>query len=217
MRTHRVIGSVAVTLLLAGGLAACEIAKQGEGPVTSETRQTEAFTQIDVTGGIGITLRIGSPQPIEVRAQANLLPIIATEVEGGTLRIHAKENFRATERIQVVIQVPSLEAAKMGGGSTGQVDGLAGESFALDLSGGSVMTATGTASSIALVESGGSRASLHDLAAKTVVLNISGGSIATIQASGSVTGSAAGGSRATVRGAATMSVQATGGSTVSHE
>ncbi len=207
----------AASALIAFGVAGCDTGRSGEGPVTSETRQIASFSRIDVTGGIGVTVRIGPAKPIEVRAQSNLLPIIATEVQAGTLRIHGTQAFRATERIEIVIQTPTLEGASMGGGSNAQVDGLAGDLLSLNLSGGSVVTATGSASTIDLDASGGSRASLHDLAAKTVVLKLTGGSIATLQASESVTGSAAGGSRASVRGGGTTTIQATGGSTVSHE
>jgi putative autotransporter adhesin-like protein len=204
--------------VLAMGLAGCDaFGRRGEGPVTSESRQVMGFTRISVSAGIGVTVRIGPAEPIEVRAQSNLLPLIATDVKDGILRIHSTEAFRATERIEIVIVTPTFDGASMSGGSTARLNGLAGDRLAFDLSGGSVVTATGGTTAVTLNASGGSRASLHDLSAKTIKVDLSGGSNATLHASDLVEGSASGGSRATVRGDARLSVASTGGSAVTHE
>jgi hypothetical protein len=198
-------------------LAACSangglLGTRGEGSVKSETRQSATFTHIDVTGGVTVAVRIGPAQPLVVRAQENLLPLIATEVAGDTLRIHSTRAYTTSETVEITIFTAALDGIKMSGGSHGQIDGLAVGQFDVDLSGGAVVSATGTASSVGLDLSGGSRAEFADLAAKTVRVDLSGGSNATVQASEQVNGSASGGAQANVLGKATINVSTTGGS-----
>jgi hypothetical protein len=196
-----------------GGL----LGTRGEGAVKSETRQSAAFSHLDVSNGIRVAVRIGPAEPLVVRAQENLLPLIATEVLGDTLRIHSTHSYTTSETIEITIVTPTLNGITMSGGSHGQIDGLAVDRFDADLSGGAVVSAAGTASSVSLGVSGGSRAEFADLATKTVRVDLSGGSNATIRASEQVNGSASGGAHATVLGKATISVSTTGGSSATRQ
>jgi Putative auto-transporter adhesin, head GIN domain len=205
------------TLLLAGMAAACvPFGTRGEGDVKPETRQLPAFTKVESGAGIGVTIRIGPAEPIVVEAQENLLPIITTEVVGGTLRIGSKEGFTSSQPVHVTAVVPSLDGLTLSGGSQATIEGLAAQGLTIELSGGSAVTATGSASDLDLTASGGSRANLENLSTKTVAVDASGGSVANVLASDSVSGSASGGSRVTVFGDATLDVESTGGSAVSH-
>jgi hypothetical protein len=198
-------------------IAGCTVGTVGDGQVKSETRDTAAFSRIDVSGGISLVARIGPAEPIVVSAQEDLLKMIATDVENGTLRIHGTRAYYSSEPIEVTVVTPTLDSIAMSGGSHGQIDGLSAETIVFDVNGGSVLTASGDAGSVALDASGGSRADLGELATKTVVLDLSGGSQSTVRASGRVDGSASGGSRATVIGGALLHVDTSGGAAVVQE
>jgi hypothetical protein len=204
----------ALSMGLAAGLAGCN---RGSGEVKSETRQASAFSRIDVTAGIGVTVRIGSAQTLEVRAQENILPLIATDVQGATLRIHSTQGYTTSEGVHVTIVTPALAGISMSGGSQGQIAGIAADDLEIELSGGSGLTASGTARTVTAKASGGSRGTLSDLSATTVTVVMTGGSTAIVRASEEVRGSASGGSRVTVVGAAKLNVQASGGSDVRRE
>jgi hypothetical protein len=211
MTTRPAIGA-ATAIVLAASIIGCN---RGAGEMKTETRQVAGFSRIDVGGGIGLTVRIGPAPSLEVRAQENILPLIASNVENATLRIHSTQAYTTSEGVHVTIVTPTLGGITMNGGSQGQVAGLAADELAIDLSGGSALTASGTARSVTLKANGGSRGTLSDLAATTVTIDMSGGSTATVRASEEVKGSASGGSRVTVLGDAKLNVQATGGSDVS--
>jgi Putative auto-transporter adhesin, head GIN domain len=196
---------------------ACSVAgTAGTGPVESETRATQPFKKIEAGHGIGVSVRIGPTAAVEVRAQHALLPIIATDIDGDTLRIRGTKEFSASTAPQVVIVTPSLEGISLSGGSQGTVEGLT-EAIGIELSGGAGLTASGTAEQVALQGSGGSVASLQDLAATTIVVDLSGGAIANLNASDEVLGEVSGGARAVVAGPARIDVAASGGGEVSHE
>lgn len=202
--------TAAAAVVLAAGLIGCT--NRGSGEVKSETRQVAAFTRIEVGGGIGLTVRMGPAQPLEVRAQENILPLIVTEIQGDTLKISAKQAYTTSEGVSVTIVVPTLAGISMSGGSQGTVDGIQGDSFTAELNGGAGLTAAGTADTVTLELSGGTRASLEKLAAKTISVEVSGGSTANVNASDEVSGSASGGSHVFVAGGARLNVQVSGGS-----
>jgi len=211
---HRLVALLAIAL--AAACAGCfVIGKVGDGPVTSESRTVAPFTAIEVGSGIGLVVTIGPAGPIEVQAQANILPIIATDVQADTLMIHGTESFTATSPVQVRVTTPSLTRIKLSGGSSGQLDGLSADALAVVLDGGSGLTVTGShVGTVDLAASGGSRATLEGLTATDIALDASGGSSATLTATGVVRGSASGGSHVTVSGGATLDVEVTGGANV---
>jgi hypothetical protein len=212
--TTRPAIAAATAIVLAASIIGCN---RGAGEVKTETRQVSAFSRIDVGGGIGLTVRIGPAQPLEIRAQENILSIITTDVQGDTLRIGSKQTYTTSEGVQVTLVTPSLAGISMSGGSQGQIAGLAADELAIDLSGGAGLTTSGTARTLIVNATGGSRGTLSDLTASTVSVDVSGGSTASIRASQEVNGSASGGSRVTVLGDAKLNVQATGGSDVRRE
>ncbi len=195
-------------------LACSELGTRGEGEVTSETRPTDSFSRIEAGAGIHLSVGIGAASPIEVRAQGNILPLIVTEVVDDTLRIRSSKGYTTNEKVEVTLATAQLERIVLSGGSRGAIDGLAADTFDVDLSGGSVLTATGTAGALTLNISGGSVAEIGGLTTTTVDADLSGGSRADVTATDSVAGSATGGSRISVAGGATTSVDTSGGSQV---
>ena len=54
----------------------------GDGPISTESRTTDAFSRVETGFGIGVTVTIGPAQSVEVHAQSNILPIISTKRRG---------------------------------------------------------------------------------------------------------------------------------------
>jgi hypothetical protein len=206
-----------LALLIAAASMGCGLfGISGVGPLTTETRQVGAFTRVDAGNGIVVNIRIGPTASVEVQAQANILPIIATDVQADTLRIHSTHGFNTSEGVTVNIVMPSLAGITMSGGSVGTAEGIAADALDITISGGAVLTASGSTSSLTLNVSGGSIANLDSLLTQTVTVDASGGANATINAAVAVSGSASGGSHVTVHGGATLNVTSSGGASVSN-
>jgi len=203
---------LSVFVALAAVLAGCI---QGQGPVTSELREVAAFTRIEATAGIRVVVRIGPAEAIEVSAQENLLPTIATQFGGGTLRIDARDDFTTLEPVTVTVVIPALDGITLSGGSGAEIEGLDAESLELSIRGGAQVTAAGSVHSVMLDADGGATASLEGLLIRVATISMEGGATATLTASDEVTGTAAGGSRLTVLGDADVSVEVSGGSVAS--
>jgi hypothetical protein len=211
-----------LTIGVAGGLAVavagCNInGTTGAGPQTTEARSVGPFTMVDVNNGIRLTVHIGPAESVKVTAQQNIVPMIATQVEGETLRISSTGSFMSLEPVAVTVVTPSLDGITVGGGSNATITDLAAAELTAKLTGGSVLTASGTAANLNLDLTGGSRAEVEGVEAGTVAVDLTGGSIAVVQASDEVSGRATGGSHLTVEGQGSVTVEATGGSEVTHE
>jgi len=198
-------------LVLVGVLAGCV---QGQGPVTSEAREVGAFSRIEATAGIRVVVHIGPSEAVEVSAQENLLPVIATNRRGDTLSIEASEDFTTLEPVTVTIVVPALDGITLSGGSQAVIDGLDAESLELRIRGGAQVTAAGSVSSVTLHADGGASANLEDLSVRVATVAVDGAATAILTAVDEVTGTAAGGSRLTVLGDAVVSVEEIAGSEV---
>ncbi len=205
-------GLLGALLVLPVLLAACI---QGQGPVTNETRDPGPFTRLEVGSGILVVLTIGPAGPLQVSAQANVLPAVATVVSGNTLKVGASDDFTSSQPVTVTVSTPSLEAISMSGGAQAQVSQLQADALELDVKGGAHLTASGSASSVTLTADGGSIADLGDLAAATVSVKLAGGATATASATGQVSGTASGGAHLAVRGDPVLDVQSSGGAEVS--
>jgi hypothetical protein len=213
-----------LVIAVAGLLAACTGfglgGRSGEGTVTAETRAVAPFTAIDAGNGVRVLVRIdpglkiGATQPVEVRAQPNLLGIIATESTDGTLRIRATESFRTSEAVEVSIVTPTLAAISLSGGSRAEIGELDEDDFGVTLTGGSVALVGGRTTALDVKSSGGSRAEVAELTVESATLDVSGGSVVEVTATVTVTGTASGGSRVSIGGDAKVSVTASGGSAV---
>jgi hypothetical protein len=59
-----------------------------------------------VGAGRGVTVRMGPATSLEVRAQENNLPIIATGVEGDTRRIRSTRSYTASEGVEATVVTP---------------------------------------------------------------------------------------------------------------
>ena len=206
---------VAAVVALSISVTACGlVGTRGEGAVTTETRQTSDFSSIESGGGIHVSVGIGPESSLEVSAQSNILPLIVTEVVDDTLQIRSSEGYTTSERVDVTLTTPQLEGILLSGGSRGDVDGLAADAFDAQLSGGSVLTASGWATTMVLGVSGGSVGQLDRLTATTISVDLSGGSRVEVRATDEVNGSASGGSRVSVAGGVDVSINTSGGSQV---
>lgn len=217
IRSRLGVGGLFVVLVLAASGCKALTGVAGSGAITTESRDVGAFTRVAAGYDINVTIRLGAAAPIDVTAHANLLPLVATKVDGDTLEITAIQDFTSSQPVDVEIVMPSLDGVGLSGSSRGIATGLDGGTLDVNLSGGTDFTADGSVGTVNLAMSGGAQANLGELASRIVNLELSGGATATVSASEQVSGSASGGARATVRGDARWSVTTSGGAQVTSD
>jgi hypothetical protein len=189
---------------------------RGDGNVLKENRKVASFDGIDVSGAFKIFLKQGNVEEVIVEADANLLPVVRTEVVGNTLQIDTKKPVKNATTMKVYITVKNLKMIDVSGAVDIQTEGritvpelsidasgasdskmeIAVQKLSLDCSGASKMTFSGSATNVKMDLSGASDIFGFDMLAENYDLEISGAGNAQINVSKKL--------RADISGAATI-------------
>ena len=89
----------------------------GSGTLATETRAAEDFQDIAVAGAIKVVLRQSAREGLEITADNNLLPLIATRVSDGTLHIELARSaaFSSRNPLKVTVDFKELKSLSLGG------------------------------------------------------------------------------------------------------
>jgi hypothetical protein len=111
--------------LLVAGSALAETVK-GDGLIRSEARAVPAFTGVGLGVPAHVEVRLGNSDSVTVEADGNLLPLIETSVNRGTLEIKTpRHDLHVDSRsIKVVVQARQIDHLAIGGSGTIVADAL---------------------------------------------------------------------------------------------
>lgn len=179
---------------------------KGNGNIKSETRETSAFTKVDVSGSIDLYIRQDSVRSIKVEADENLLDHIEVTTQGETLVIRPERGFnlKPTGNIKVYVSSPVFERLEASGacdifsenkitsseeihidlsGSCEVTLDLNAPKVTADLSGASDVNLRGETKELVVDGSGSSGIRCFELMAENVQIEISGAGNAEVFAS----------------------------------
>ena len=208
MKSMRIITMFLVVSIFVGMsslFAGCSMigGVHGDGNVLKETRKVTAFDGIEVSGAFDIILKQGATEEVTVEADANLLPLIHTDVVGGTLQIETRKPINHVTVMKVYVTVKDLKRVDVSGavdintegritvpelsfGSSGASESkmeLAVQKLKLDCSGASKLRFSGSATDVSMDLSGASDIFAYDLLAENYDIDISGAGNAQINVS----------------------------------
>jgi hypothetical protein len=195
-----------IGLALAAPLAGCgdvAIAPEptplpGAGEVVSETRDVGAIERISIAAPITVVVRTGEPGSVTVSAQANILPLVVTEVRDGQLVVNAPPpGYTTTEPVTLTVIAPVIASVTVSGGATGILE-IVGDALRVDLSGEAEFDGLGRVDALTLTMSSDARAAFAELLVGSAVVALSGGAAAELAVTGSLTGDASEGATITL-------------------
>jgi hypothetical protein len=131
---------------------------QGSGRIVKQARQVGNFNGLSLGVPGHVELRIGNTEGLTIEADDNLLPLVETVVEGGTLQIRpAKRNLNLQSKsIRIVVQARSIERLALGGSGSIDADALRARKLDVDLGGSGAIRLKGVESDAMAVSLGGS-------------------------------------------------------------
>jgi hypothetical protein len=97
---------------------------RGSGVAATQTRAVARFSSLDLAGDNNVTVIVGSPQSVVVRADSNLIGHVTTRVVAGTLVIGDTGSFTTRTPMSVDVSVPSLTALNLSGDGQAQLSQL---------------------------------------------------------------------------------------------
>jgi len=131
---------------------------QGSGKLQKQTREVGSFHGVALNVPGTVELRIGNTDSVTIEADDNILPLIDTAVENGTLRIRPAKrnaNFRQSS-LTIVIQARQVERISVGGSGSITATGLRAEKLRFDVGGSGSIDARDLDSRAVAVAIGGS-------------------------------------------------------------
>ena len=113
-KTFRPLALLAVLALIT---AACSdiIGERGSGNLITETREVSGFDAIDLAGEGRLDIVFGDTETLVIEAEDNLMPLLTSEVEGGTLVLGSTESIDPTEDIVYSVTAVGLDRIRLSG------------------------------------------------------------------------------------------------------
>jgi hypothetical protein len=131
---------------------------QGSGSIKRQARQVSHFTgrAFEVPGRL--ELRLGDTESVTIETDDNLLPLVETVVENGTLKIRpSKRNLSLrTKNLKIVVTARQIERLALGGSGTVDADTLRAPRLNIDLGGSGEINVRSLDSESVAVSLGGS-------------------------------------------------------------
>jgi hypothetical protein len=159
---------------------------QGSGIAATQTRNVAAFSSLELAGSNNVTVTVGHPQSVVVRADSNLISHVTTQVANGTLVIGDTGSFSARSPMSVEVSVPSLTALNLSGDGQISVTGINAPQLTVTVSGSGQVAAAGTATRLDVTLSGDGEAQLGQLVAQDVQAVVSGSGLIEVTATTSL-------------------------------
>lgn len=131
---------------------------QGSGRIKTEARAPGHFTGVTMGLPGSLELRTGGTESVTIETDDNLLPLIETVVENGTLNIRpTKRNLDLDGRhLKIVVQAKGVDHLALGGSGSIDADALRGPKVSVDLGGSGSIKLRGVDSDALSVVLGGS-------------------------------------------------------------
>jgi hypothetical protein len=109
----------------------------GAGRVVEVSRTLAGFSAVRVADGIDVELRAAERESVTVRADADVVPLVQTRVDGATLVIGAARgaSFGAQRAPRVRVGFVRLQALSVAGSGDVHVDRVRGDVFAVSMAG----------------------------------------------------------------------------------
>jgi hypothetical protein len=184
---------VVVALLAGLAFGVSRAVDSGSPTVVSQTRAVAAFNAVELAGANVVTVHIGTPQSVTVRARKDEVDLVTTDVQGRTLVIANVPTQHATKGpMSVSVTVPSLASVSIPGSGVVNMTGIHAASLTVTLGGSGVVDASGTATRLNVSVPGSGYVDLGGLMSRDVQAAVSGSGQIVVTATRSLDASVSG-------------------------
>jgi hypothetical protein len=156
---------------------------QGSGKSATEHRSVSKFSSIDAKGAFDVDVQVGSPASVTITGDDNLLKLVQSKVEAGTLVLNTTRSVNTMIDMRVKITVPSLKDFSLRGAGDVNIVGVKQDKISLHLYGAGDLTATGSVRELDVDLYGAGDMELFDLRAQNATATLKGAGDMNIYAS----------------------------------
>jgi hypothetical protein len=130
---------------------------KGNGKIVQQTRPLAPFTGIALSLPAQVDVHLGNVESVTVEVDENLLALVETAVEKGSLAIRPKKGVNIEARaIKVTVQAKQIDRLALGGAGTIDTDALRSPRLQLEVGGSGSINVKSAESEAVTVSVGGS-------------------------------------------------------------
>ncbi|HLL22725.1 MAG TPA: head GIN domain-containing protein [Kofleriaceae bacterium] len=176
------------------------------GRAHADERKLSAFDGIELSGMMAMEVSIGATAKVDVQGEPDLAKLVSTTVKNGTLIVETPEDFskkldgRKSNKLKVVVTMPSLARVSISGTGAIDVTGLAQPSVDASIPGTGSLKLAGKADRLRLNVQGTGAVKAKSLIARDVEVSVQGTAEASVHASKSFVGNVMGTAMVKVHG-----------------
>ena len=183
----------------------------GSGNVVSEKRDLSGFKAVDVSGVFQVEIVAQKEFSVEVVSDDNILPLISTSVDDGTLRIECEKRIKSASPVIVRISAPDIDNLQVSGAANVTLSGVKNPNLGINSSGAAKVTVSGETAKFAIDVSGATKIFANDLKAVDANIDGSGASYIETSVTGELRSDLSGASRVVYSGSPSNVVTETSG------
>lgn len=157
-------------------------AVDGDGKLTSETRDLGPFHGFEVGGSFTIKWAPGEKHQIKITTDTNLIPLVQTTVVDGVLKITSTDDLSPSGELSLEITASVLDSVDISGAVNLEASGLTGPKLTVDASGAGSLVLAGKVDDLDAELSGAGSIDAGKLDTKRTAVDISGAGSARVHA-----------------------------------
>jgi len=167
--------SIALVIILAGcsHISIFDRVK-GSGIVKTENRSLTPFTSLEVSCHGSIQVNTQGQEGLEISGDDNIIPLIITEVNNGTLYIRSSKEYDSQGELKITVSVPDLKRFVFSGAGETDLSNVKNDRMEIALTGAGSLTATGETKDADITLSGAGSVNAKKLHAINAKVNSSG-------------------------------------------
>jgi len=155
---------------------------RGSGVAATRIRRVEPFNRVEMSAAGILRVDVGKPGSLMLHGDDNLLGLIRTKVEGGTLVISQEGTVTASHGLEIAASTPELVSISLSGAGDVAVSGVEARSFTADLAGAGRLDVDGRATQLKASLTGAGEVSLEHLLTRHATAVIIGAGAAHVYA-----------------------------------
>jgi hypothetical protein len=161
------------------GFAGCSIISttakvKGSGIVKTEKRSIAPFSALDIGCHGSFQVRFQEQTNLEITGDDNILPLITTEVKGGTLYVRSSKEYDPKDKLEIIVSTPDLNKFAFAGAGEAKLSNIKNERMEIAMRGAGSLSASGETKEADITLSGAGSVDAKDLHAVNAKVNSTG-------------------------------------------
>jgi putative autotransporter adhesin-like protein len=173
----KILTSLSIALVI--GLAGCSLIDttdrvKGSGIVKTDKRSLPPFASLEVMCHGSILVHTQRQEGLEIKGDDNIIPLITTEVNNGTLYIRSSKEYNPRDKLEIIVSAPDLKRFVFSGAGEANLSNVKNDRIEIALIGAGSLIASGETKEADITLSGAGSVDTKNLHAINAKVNSTG-------------------------------------------